>query len=105
MSHLHLMGRLLHSLRKCGAALVAYCLGRYVCTRPDGDHDGQVIRGYLFNYLQPIEPVLETCGSPGTALSQKAGAGAAGAHGGPGAARAGRREPEPRGHVAAPKLP
>jgi hypothetical protein len=75
-----------------------------VCMRPDGDHDGRVVRGYLFNCLQPTKPVLGTRdssgailsqkvgagaqvtrGGPGTALSREAGAGAAGARGGPGA--------------------
>jgi hypothetical protein len=43
---------------------------------PDGDHDGRVTRGYLFNCLQLVEPVLGTRGSFGATLSQKAGAGA-----------------------------
>jgi hypothetical protein len=71
----------------------------------DGGHNGWVVRGYLFNCLQPLEPVLGTrgstgaalsqnvgaraqvtCGDPGAALSLEAGAGAMGARGGPGAA-------------------
>jgi hypothetical protein len=54
--------------------------------RPNGDHDGQVARGYLFICLQPAEPVLGTRGSSGVALSQKVGAGAQVIRGGPGAA-------------------
>jgi hypothetical protein len=54
--------------------------------RPDGDHDGWVARGYLFICLQLAEPVLRTRGSSGAALSQKVGAGAQVAHGGPEAA-------------------
>jgi hypothetical protein len=74
-----------------------------VRTRPDGDHDGRVARGYLFICLQPAEPVLGTRGSSEAAMSQMVGvgiqvtrggpgatpgrkAGAAGARGGPGAA-------------------
>jgi hypothetical protein len=41
--------------------------------------------GYLFNYLQPAEPVLGTRGSSGVVLSQKVGAGAEVTRGGPGA--------------------
>jgi hypothetical protein len=51
--------------------------------RPDGDHDGRVTRGYLFNCLQPAEPILETHGSSGVALSQKVGAGAQVTNSGP----------------------
>jgi hypothetical protein len=68
-------------------------------TRPDGDHDDRVTRGYLFIYLQPVEPVLGTRGSSGAALRHKVGAGAQVTCGGPGAALG--REPEPRGHVTA----
>jgi hypothetical protein len=50
---------------------------------PDGDHDGRVTRGYLFNCLQPAEPILGTRGSSGAALSQKVGAGAQVTNGGP----------------------
>jgi hypothetical protein len=76
-----------------------------VRTRPDGDRDGRVTRGYLFNCLQLVEPVLGTRCSFGVALTQKvgvvaqamhggsraalnreAGAKAMGVHGGPGAA-------------------
>jgi hypothetical protein len=57
-----------------------------VRTRPDGDHDGRVTMGYLFNCLQHAEPVHGTCGSSGAALSQKVGAGAQVTRGGPRAA-------------------
>jgi hypothetical protein len=92
-----------------------------VRTRPDGDHDGWVARGYLFNCLYLVEPVLRirgnfraalsqkaaagaqtTCGSPGASPSRETGAGAAGTRGGPGVER---RELEPHGHVVAPELP
>jgi hypothetical protein len=76
-----------------------------VRTRPDRDHDGRIIRGYLFNCLQPVEHVLRACGSSGAVLTQKVGAGAQATRGGPGAARAGRWEPKPREHVAALELP
>jgi hypothetical protein len=61
-------------------------LGRYVCTRPDRDHDGRVARGYVFICLQPVEPVLGTRDSSGAALSQKVVAGAQVTHDSPGAA-------------------
>jgi hypothetical protein len=80
------MGCLLHALRTHRAALVALCLERYAHTCPDGDHDGQVARGYLFNCLQPVEPILGTRGSSRTALSQKLGAGAQATRSGPKAA-------------------
>jgi hypothetical protein len=80
------MGCLLHALRTHRAALVALCLERYAHTCPDGDHDGQVARGYLFNCLQPAEPILGTRGSSGAALSQKLGAGAQATRSGPKAA-------------------
>jgi hypothetical protein len=116
------MGRLLHALRTCGAALVAQCLGRYAPTCPDGNHDDRVVRGYLFNCLQLAESVLGTRGSSEAALSQKVGVEAQVTRSGPGAAprreleprgyvaaselpRVGRREPEPWGHVAALELP
>jgi hypothetical protein len=57
-----------------------------VHTRPDGDHYSQVIRGYLFNCLQLVEPVLGTRGSFRAAMRQKVGAGAQATRGGPGAA-------------------
>jgi hypothetical protein len=76
-----------------------------VCTCPNGDHDGRVTQGYLFNCLQHAEPFLETRGTAGAVLSQKVGVGAqvtrgdpraapsrgaatgaAGTHGSPGAA-------------------
>jgi hypothetical protein len=76
-----------------------------VRTCPDGDHDGQVARGYLFICLRPAESVLgthdssratmsQTVGagaqvardSPGATSGREAGARAAGARGGPGAA-------------------
>jgi hypothetical protein len=89
-----------------------------VRTRPDGDHDGRVIGGYLFNCLQLVEPVLETRDSFGAALSLKVGAGAqatrgaapsretgAGAVGTRGSSGAERRELEPQGNVAVPELP
>jgi hypothetical protein len=56
MSRLHLMGRLLHALRACGAALVAQRIERYARTRPDGDHDGRVASEYLFICMKPAEP-------------------------------------------------
>jgi hypothetical protein len=65
------MGRLLHALRA------------YARTRPNGDHDGQVTRGYLFICLRPAEPVLRSRGSFGTAMSQMVGAGAQVTRGGP----------------------
>jgi hypothetical protein len=80
------MGRLLHALRACGAALVAYHLRRYARTRPDGDHDGLVAMGYLFICLRPVEPVLRTRGSSRATMSQMVGAGAQVTHDGPGAA-------------------
>jgi hypothetical protein len=54
--------------------------------RPDGDHDGWVTNGYLFNCLQHAQPFLGTRGSFGAALSQKVGAGAQVTRGGPEAA-------------------
>jgi hypothetical protein len=57
-----------------------------VCTCPDGDHDGQVTQGYLFNCLQPAEPFLETRGTSGAVLSQKVGVGAQVTRGDPRAA-------------------
>jgi hypothetical protein len=57
-----------------------------VCTRPDGDRDGRVTRGYLFNCLQLVEPVLGTRCSFGVALSQKVGVVAQAMRGGPRAA-------------------
>jgi hypothetical protein len=57
-----------------------------VRTRPDRDYDDRIARGYLFNCLQPTEPVLRTRGSSGAALSQKVGAEAQVTHGGPRAA-------------------
>jgi hypothetical protein len=57
-----------------------------VRTRPDGGHDGQVVREYLFNCLQPAEPILGTRDIFGAALSQKVGAGAQVTYDGPGAA-------------------
>jgi hypothetical protein len=63
-----------------------------VHTHPGRSHDGRVTRGYLFNCLRLVEPVLRTRVSFGAALSQKAGAGAQTTRGGPRAARARRRE-------------
>jgi hypothetical protein len=60
--------------------------GRYARTCPDGDHDALVVRGYLFIYLRPAEPVLRTRGSSGAAMSQMVGAGAQVPRGGSGAA-------------------
>jgi hypothetical protein len=57
-----------------------------VQTRLDGDHDSQVVRGYLFICLCLAEPVLRTCGSSGAAPGQKVGVGAQVTHGGSGAA-------------------
>jgi hypothetical protein len=57
-----------------------------VRTCPDGDHDGRVARGYLFNCLQHAEPVLRIRGSSRATLSQKVGVGAQVTRGGPGAA-------------------
>jgi hypothetical protein len=99
------MGRLLHALRTYGAALVAWCLGRYARTHPDGDHDGRVDRGYMFNCLQPTEPVLGTRDSFGAVLSQKWVLEPRRHTTAPKLLRVGRREPEPQGHVAAPELP
>jgi hypothetical protein len=72
----------------------------------------------LFNCLQLVEPVLETRGSFGDALSLKMGAGAqatrgaapsretgAGAVGTRGSSGVKRRELEPRENVAVPELP
>jgi hypothetical protein len=53
---------------------------------PNEDYDGRVIRGYLFNCLQPAEPILGTRGSSGATLNQKVGAGGKATHGGHGAA-------------------
>jgi hypothetical protein len=66
------------------------------------DHDGYVIRKYLFNWLQLLEPVhgirassraalsqksgvraQVTCDGPGAVLSQEVRVGAAGTRGGP----------------------
>jgi hypothetical protein len=57
-----------------------------VRTRPDGDHDDRVTRGYLFICLQPVEPVLGIRDSSGAALRHKVGAEAQVTRGGPGAA-------------------
>jgi hypothetical protein len=110
----------LASVRSSPCRIVTWKI--YTHTRPDGAHDGRVVRGYLFICLQHVEPVLGTHGHSGATLSQKVGARAQVTCGGPGAApgrEAGARavgarcglgaapswEPEPWGHVTTPELP
>jgi hypothetical protein len=76
-----------------------------VRTRPDGDHDGRVTRGYLFNCLQLVEPFLGTRDSSGAALSQKVGAGAQVTCGGLEAAPSREAGAGAVGHVTVPELP
>jgi hypothetical protein len=52
-------------------------------TCPDGDHDGMIVRGYLFIYLWPTELVVRTRDSSGAAMSQMVGARAQVTRGGP----------------------
>jgi hypothetical protein len=52
-------------------------------TRPDGDHGGLIVRGYLFIYLRPTEPVIRTRDSSGATMSQMVGARGQVTRGGP----------------------
>jgi hypothetical protein len=72
-------------------------------TRPDGDHGGLIVRGYLFIYLRPTEPVIRTRDSSGATMSQMVGARGQVTRGGPELPQA--RRQEPREHVTAPELP
>jgi hypothetical protein len=75
---------------------------RYTRTRPAGDHDGLVTRGYLFIYLRPVEPVLGAHGSSGAAMSQMVGAGAQVTRGGPRAASSQEAEAGATGTLGSP---